>query len=230
MDERLAPGVQHGEEADRGAEVARVGGYRPERVGDGSEEQAVDDGLVLGGDLGDGRGYGEDDVEVLGGQQVRAAPFEPLGARQRLAGWTVAVAARVVTRRADGRSGHTARRDRRAQRCGTARWPSSRGAAPWRGRPGPGIGRRRRSGGRRPPRRARRAARPSLSRRAGCVRRWAAGAGPADWRSSRPWWSRPAGSARWSAGSDARAGAEWCAGRCRPRAGGPRRHGEANAA
>ena len=32
------------------------------------------------------------------------------------------------TRRADGRSGHTAQRGRRAPRCGTARWPSSRGA------------------------------------------------------------------------------------------------------
>ena len=96
MDERLAPGVQHGEETDLGAEVARVGGDGAQRVGDGPEEQAVDDGLVLGGDLGDGRGDGEDDVEVLGGQQVRAASFEPLGAGQRLAGRTVAVAARVV--------------------------------------------------------------------------------------------------------------------------------------
>ena len=73
----------------------RVGSDRAERVGDGAEEQAVDDGLVLGGDLGDGRGHGED-VEVLGGQQVRAALFEPLGAGQRLAGQAVAVAARVV--------------------------------------------------------------------------------------------------------------------------------------
>ena len=86
MDERLAPGVQHGEEADLGAEVARVGGDGAQRLGDGSEEQAVDDGLVLRGDLGDGRGHGEDDVEVLGGQQVRAAPFEPLGTSQRLTG------------------------------------------------------------------------------------------------------------------------------------------------
>ena len=96
MDQRLAPGVQHGEEADLGAEVARVGGDGAQRVGDGPEEQAVDDGLVLDGDLGDGRGDGEDDVEVLGGQQVRAATFEPLGAGQRLAGGTVAVAAGIV--------------------------------------------------------------------------------------------------------------------------------------
>ena len=96
MDERLTPGVKDGEEADLGAEMARVGRDRTERVGDGAEEQTVDDGLVLGGDLGDGRGHGEDDVEVLGGQQVCAAPFEPLGAGQRLAGRAVTVAARVV--------------------------------------------------------------------------------------------------------------------------------------
>ena len=70
MDERLAPGVEHGEEADLGAEMARVGSDRAERLGDGPEEQTVEDGLVLGGDLGDRRGHGEDDVEVLCGQQV----------------------------------------------------------------------------------------------------------------------------------------------------------------
>ena len=53
MDERLAPGVQDGEEADLGAEVAGVGRYGAERLGDGPEEETVDDGLVLGGDLGE---------------------------------------------------------------------------------------------------------------------------------------------------------------------------------
>ena len=96
MDERLAPGVQDGEEADLGAEVAGVGRYGAERLGDGPEEETVDDGLVLGGDLGDRRGHGEDDVEVLGGKQVRTAPFEPCGAGQRLTGRTVAVATGVV--------------------------------------------------------------------------------------------------------------------------------------
>ena len=45
MDERLAPGVEDGEEADLGAEVAWVGGYGAQRVGDGPEEETVDDGL-----------------------------------------------------------------------------------------------------------------------------------------------------------------------------------------
>ena len=51
------------------------------------------------------------------------------------------------------------------------------------------------------------------------------GADPADSRSSRPWWSRSAGTAPWSPDSDARAGAGWCAGRCRPQADGRQTHG-----
>ena len=96
VDERLAPDVEDGEVADLGAEVARIGGDRAQRVGDGLEEETVDDGLVVGGDLGDRRGHGEDDVEVLGGQQVRPSSFEPRGAGQRLTRRTVAVAAGVV--------------------------------------------------------------------------------------------------------------------------------------
>ena len=56
MHKCLEPGVQDGEEADLGAEMARVGGYRAESLGDGPEEEIVDDGLVLGGELGDSRG------------------------------------------------------------------------------------------------------------------------------------------------------------------------------
>ena len=96
MDERLAPGVEDGEEADLGAKVAGIGGYGTACLGDGPEEETVDGGLVLGGDLGDRRGHGEDDVKVLGGKQIRAALFEPGGAGQRLTGRTVAVATRVV--------------------------------------------------------------------------------------------------------------------------------------
>ena len=38
MDERLAPSVENGEEADLGTQVAGVRGYGAERLGDGSEE------------------------------------------------------------------------------------------------------------------------------------------------------------------------------------------------
>ena len=65
MDERLAPGVEDGKEADLGAEVTGVGADGAECLGDGAEEEPVDDGLVLGGELGDRRGYGEDRAGVV---------------------------------------------------------------------------------------------------------------------------------------------------------------------
>ena len=53
----------------RRAELGRVGGYGAQRLGDGSEEQRVDDSLVLRGDLGDGPGHGEDDIEYSVGSR-----------------------------------------------------------------------------------------------------------------------------------------------------------------
>ena len=55
MKQVLAPGVQHGEEADLGAQVLGIGGDGAQGLGGGAEEQAVDERLVLIGDGGDGR-------------------------------------------------------------------------------------------------------------------------------------------------------------------------------
>ena len=60
------------------------------------EENAVDDFFVVEGDGGDGLGEGEDDVEVLGGQQFGSPILEPVFARQALALGAVAVAAGAV--------------------------------------------------------------------------------------------------------------------------------------
>jgi len=49
------------------------------------EEDAVDDFLVVEGDVGNLLGEGEDHVEVLGGQQFGSAVLEPVFARQALA-------------------------------------------------------------------------------------------------------------------------------------------------
>ena len=51
--ERRAPGVEHGGEADAGAEMLGVGGDGDQRLGRGLEQEAVDDGLVLVGDVAD---------------------------------------------------------------------------------------------------------------------------------------------------------------------------------
>jgi hypothetical protein len=64
MGERRAPGVEHGGEADAGAEVLGVGGNGDERLGRGLEQNVVDHGLVLVGDVADRRRQGEYDVEV----------------------------------------------------------------------------------------------------------------------------------------------------------------------
>jgi len=81
----LAPGVQHRDEADLGAEVTRVGSYGAQARGCAAEQDVVDDALVLQGDGGDRFGHGEDDMEVGHGQQVGLAGFQPQGAGQRLA-------------------------------------------------------------------------------------------------------------------------------------------------
>ena len=59
----LPPGVEHGNQPERGAEMLGVGG-EAQRLGCRLEQDAVDDGLVLEGDLGDRRRHGEDNVEV----------------------------------------------------------------------------------------------------------------------------------------------------------------------
>ena len=92
----LAPGVQHGDEADIGAEMLRVGRDGLEGSGGGSEQQTVDFALVLQRQRRQLRGQGEDDVEIGDRQQILAAIFQPLGALVRLALRAVAIAARVV--------------------------------------------------------------------------------------------------------------------------------------
>ena len=69
----LSPRVQDGEEADRGPEMARIGGDGAEGVRGGAEEDAVDHRVVLRRDLGDRVRHGEDDVTVLAVEQVRGA-------------------------------------------------------------------------------------------------------------------------------------------------------------
>ena len=64
MGHRRAPGVQHGDNADPGAEMARIGRDRHHRLRRRSEQQIVDDRLVLPGDVGDLRRQREDDVEI----------------------------------------------------------------------------------------------------------------------------------------------------------------------
>ena len=82
--------------ADARAEVLRIGGDGEQRLGRRSEQQIVDDRLVL---VGDGASLGrqrEDDVEIADRQQIGLARGEPILRRRALALGAMAVAARVV--------------------------------------------------------------------------------------------------------------------------------------
>jgi hypothetical protein len=96
VDERLSPRVQDRKEADGGPEVFRVGGNCAQGLGGRPEEDRVDHRLILQGDLGDRLGHGEDDVEILGVEQVGGAGVDPGGARERLTRGAMTIPAAVV--------------------------------------------------------------------------------------------------------------------------------------
>ncbi len=116
-----APGVEHGRDADAGAEVARVGCDRQHRLRRGPEQQVVDRGLVGEGDVGDLGRHREHHVEVAHGQQVRLARCQPLARGSTLALGAVPVAAGVVGDAGVATALAAPRRGRRAPRCGRSR-------------------------------------------------------------------------------------------------------------
>ena len=77
--------MQHGGEADAGAEVLGIGGDGDERLGRRLEQQVVDDGLVLVGDGADLGRQRERHMVVRHGQQLGLAIGEPFLGRCALA-------------------------------------------------------------------------------------------------------------------------------------------------
>ena len=92
----LAPGVEHGHKTDLGAHMLGIGGDRAQSLGRRLEENAIYDRLVLEGYLGDRRGHGEDDVEILRRQQFGLPLGEPFGDGQALAFGAMPVSTRIV--------------------------------------------------------------------------------------------------------------------------------------
>jgi hypothetical protein len=96
MAQGLPPGVKQRHHADLGAQMLGVRGDRAQRLGRRLEQKVVDHRLVVEGDLGGRRGQGEDDVEVLRGEQVGLPIGEPVRSREALTLRAMAVAAGVV--------------------------------------------------------------------------------------------------------------------------------------
>src|ERR1017187_2794855 len=75
----LPPGMEYGEEPGFHPQALGIAGNGEQGLGDGAEEDVVDDLLVVEGDVGDGLGQSEDHVKVFGGQQLGGALLDPLG-------------------------------------------------------------------------------------------------------------------------------------------------------
>jgi len=94
--EGLAPGVENRGDPDRAAQVPRVAPEGEQRVGCGTEEQRVEHARIALREGVEGVGYGEDHVKVRDRQEVGLARDEPPFLGERLALWTMAIAAGVV--------------------------------------------------------------------------------------------------------------------------------------
>ncbi len=88
--------MEHGGDADGGAEVLGVGGDGQQGLARRSEQEAIDVRLVVIGDTGDRRRQGEDDMEIGDRQQLGLAGRQPVLGGRPLALGAVAVATRVI--------------------------------------------------------------------------------------------------------------------------------------
>jgi len=96
LGEILSPGVQDRRAAEVAAEMAGIAPEGGQGVGDGVEEQRVEDAGIALGERVERVRQGKDQMEVLDGQQFGAASIEPPCLGERLALGTVAIAAGIV--------------------------------------------------------------------------------------------------------------------------------------
>ena len=92
----LTPGMEYGDEADLRAQLLGSRCDRAQGLGGGVKQDVVDYGLILIRNRGDGLGQRKDHVEVLNGNKIGLAIFQPLRTDQGLAFRTVPIATTVV--------------------------------------------------------------------------------------------------------------------------------------
>jgi hypothetical protein len=94
--ERGAPGVQHRHEADASAEMLGISRDRERGLGRGFEQQVVDHGLVLIGDVGDWCRQCVHHMKVRHRQQLGLAFGQPLACSSALTLGAMPVAAAII--------------------------------------------------------------------------------------------------------------------------------------
>ena len=72
-----SPGMQDREEADLGAEALRIGGHFEQRLGAGREQQVVEDGRAGACKHVEFVRHSEDDMEVVGREQLPLPCLDP---------------------------------------------------------------------------------------------------------------------------------------------------------
>src|SRR5947208_10818641 len=98
MDQGLSPGVEYGKEADFSSQMFGIGSDGGQGFGRGTKQNVVDDLFVLVSDGSDLFGDGKDDMEIVCGEDFGYSLLDPLGTREGLALWAVAVPAAAVAR------------------------------------------------------------------------------------------------------------------------------------
>ena len=93
MEQVLAPGVEHGEKANLGAQVLGIGGDGEQGLGRGPEQDAIELSLILIGNCCNLLRKSEHNVKILSVQEFGLTVLEPLSPSKRLAFWTVAIRA-----------------------------------------------------------------------------------------------------------------------------------------
>jgi hypothetical protein len=94
--QRLSPGMQDAQEAGLRAEAFGIGGNLQQRIGAGVEQEPKEDSLVLPDERNQRMGHAEDQVVIVGQQQLLLAGCQPFITSVGPALWAVAVAARVI--------------------------------------------------------------------------------------------------------------------------------------
>jgi hypothetical protein len=94
----LSPTMEYGKEADFSSQMFGIGSDGGQGLGCGSKQNVVDDLFVLVSDGSDLFRDGENDMKIVRGEDFGHSLLDPLGTREGLALWAMAVPAAVIAR------------------------------------------------------------------------------------------------------------------------------------